>query len=276
LICTKSITSPSIFFLTDTIVDVYEREAPDLLERLKTSEVVAVSYHIRPPKPYYSSYDFLNLESWDNEAVYELVKNYEEHLVDLETGEPTDQVGGYEHLKEILGYAPKMAAAQTSPLIKGAVLRVFREKGAVFTVLHGAEYTLGDQVEGLYVRPEQIEIKLFEYTGDDLSGYLEDQFATYSIEGDYPVFMHIKMHDNDFIADQSAWTAIYQHRGEKGVEPPYDLSLYEKRVEALSVTEQEAMWGLYEQALQYADEHRENYALMNAFDLEDELISVIE
>lgn len=275
---------PIDIFLTDTMVAVYEEDAPDLLERLKTSDVVAVSYHIRPPKPYYFSYDFLDLESLDSDAVYKLVKNYEEHVVDLETGEPTDQPGGYEYLKAILGYAPRMVAAQTSPLLKGSVLRVFREMGAFFTVLHGAEYGLNDQVEGLYVRPEQVEIKLFEYTGEeDVFTYLETQFAAYETEyrasleaGGEPVFMNIKMHDNDFIADQSAWTAIYQHRGNKGVEPPYDLSVYDDRVEALSEAEQTAMWALYEQAVQYADDHREAYDLLNAFSLEYEYYFVLD
>ena len=42
---------PVDVFLTETMIDQYEQLAPSLVGRLKSSAMVSMSYHVRPPKP---------------------------------------------------------------------------------------------------------------------------------------------------------------------------------------------------------------------------------
>ncbi|NWF62728.1 MAG: hypothetical protein HXY38_00325, partial [Chloroflexi bacterium] len=52
---------PVDIYLTDAMAQIYAEQFPQLLERLKTSPVVAISYHYRAPRPYANKYDWLGL-----------------------------------------------------------------------------------------------------------------------------------------------------------------------------------------------------------------------
>ena len=253
---------PIEIFLTTTSVSIFEDEAPELFERFN-SDLVSVSYHVRPPSPYYPKYE---------EELYETIVNYEEHALDLNTGGVLEDAGGYEHLKEIMGYAPQTVGMQTS---SSSIARVFREKGVGFFVVHGnsmtpydsgeclfirENYNVGDKRYDVYVKPENVEIKLFQCLGLEIGEVIEDGFSHF----DDTVFMNIKMHDNDFYSSKSAWTHVYLGKNRKGFGQE-DFNYLDFKDESLLLSEesQEEMWSLYEDAVEYASQ----FNTINSFDI---------
>lgn len=255
---------PVDVYLTDSVLKAYEESAPELVERLKTSEVVAISYHYRPPYPYHSNaYDFYGLADMSTDELYELLLDYENHGADLESGEPDEGSGGYQYVKDTMGYAPVVVGMAVDSRKVGDVLgQVYKEKGASFAVSHEASLDLGEERFELLVRPEHIEVKLFEQVGEEaealISGLWNERAETSA-----PEFMNIKVHDNDFIADKSAWLSIYLRQ-----KPPYHLERGTAERELLSEEKSEALWSLYEASVKYVSEHPELYSAINAFDLQ--------
>ena len=161
---------PVDVYLTDPMVSLYEKEAPSLVERFKTSPVVAVSYHVRPSSPYYSNFD--QHDSWGlpqgagtTQEWYDALLPYEQHRLVVETGKPdTNKPGGYAQLKDFIGYPPYAVGMVSGGAPKAkALAKIYREMGAAFGVVHGVDSSLGDQVNGINIRPEHVEIKLYEY-----------------------------------------------------------------------------------------------------------------
>lgn len=271
---------PLEIFLTNGLISIYEDEAPELLERLKTSEMVAVSYHIRPPLPYYTGYDFLGLEDMTSRELYEMLLSYEEHALDLNTGLPTNEDGGYEHLKNLMGYAPFSIGMQSGSKVVGEIAsRVFSEKGATFQVVHGDASTpyesgeclyvrnegmmdLGDEIFDLYVKPEQVSVRLFQCVGLDPGQVMEDGLLAY--EGDGDVFLNIKIHDNDFYSDKSSWTQAYLGKGRTAFEAgDFDYQDFIDESHLLGEEDRSKMWELYEDAILYVSEHPEKFTAIN-------------
>lgn len=261
---------PVDIYLDDQILQVYLDEAPELIERFKTSSVVSISYHARPPVPYYYDYDWLGLESYSQTELETLIEAYGTHAIDSQTGQTTDEEGGFSYFEEVFGYAPPAAATPTSSTTGSLVKNYFAENGASFLVENDRDYSWGDTKEGIAVRPEDVEVKLFERTNESA----EDIFSELdSLTGDGPYFMNIKVHDNDFITDESAWVAIYvankkQNRGT--LTPPFDLSLAQDR-DFLSEEESEVLWDAYEACVAYAANHQVEYTTWNMMELIEEL-----
>lgn len=268
---------PIDVFLTNASINIFEEEAPELLERLKDSDLAAVSYHVRPPLPYYTNYDFIGLESMSEDELYETISEYEEHVLDLNTGLPTDEPGGYEYLSELMGYAPKSVGMQLSPGLVGEVVSdVFYDKGALFRVVHGQSATPYTSGECLFVRgestietgikPENIEIKLFQCLDKSPEQVIQDGFNAYA--GDSPLFLTIKMHDNDFFSEKSSWTQVYLGEGRKGFgQEDFDYMDFADHSLLLSDDEAEEFWTLYEETVKYVSEG--SYETINSFDLEE-------
>jgi hypothetical protein len=231
------------------------------LERLKTSSVAIVSYHVRPPTPFYKGSDTIGLSEMSGDELYETILPYMEHAVDGQTGLTTQEAGGYQLLKDVMGYAPPIVGMVSEPPFEQTLVDIYQQKGATFVIVHDAQTNLGDTKRGMFVRPEHMEVKLFERLQESPESYLAQAFEAYEAEG--PVFLTVKMHDNDFFATDSAWVSIYV----KDRRPPFDLSLGETNRSRLSEKEQEAVWSAYETAVSYAAEHRDEYGLINATDL---------
>jgi hypothetical protein len=258
---------PIDVYLTDPMVQLYVRQAPQLMQRLKTSPMVAVCYHLRPPAPYYRNFDILGLSSLSQQDLQRKLLEYEEHALDLATGRPTSAPGGFEYLKQLLGYAPKivgMNRALGEPTLAG----IYKDKGALFTVVHGRDVNFGEKENGLWVRPEHIEIRLFEATGTTGGTFLEGEIARY---GSTPAIrvMNVKVHDNNFYTEHPAWYyCFFQNGTGPRLSPPFDLTAYQGRVTPLSAQRQQELWTIYEQAVAHVAAQRTRLRPINAFDLE--------
>lgn len=260
---------PVDVYLDDAITQKYEADAPELLERLKTSDVAAVSYHIRPPKPYYAGFDWADLAGMDASDMYDLFMDYETHAVDAATGEPTEAAGGYGHLTDLMGYAPVVAAMQPNPESGPTLAKVFKDLGASYFIEHReSPIEPGEMKSGVPLRPETLEVRLFERTDETAEQLVKESFDAAREMVDGPTFVNIKVHDNDFIADASAWTSIYLAKGSHRT-PPFDLSNGTDNRSLLTEAESTVIWDAYEASVAYVAEHRDEYTPINAFDLSD-------
>jgi hypothetical protein len=121
---------PVDVYLTTTMIDLYETQAPDLLAKLKSSPWVAVSYHVRPPSPYNNGYDWLGLAQLPPDQQVARILSYETHGLDLTTGQPTTSPGGFSHVTGLFGAPPWVASALPVVEVRASVHRVFRQLGA--------------------------------------------------------------------------------------------------------------------------------------------------
>ncbi|MEK6867832.1 MAG: hypothetical protein AABX98_03340, partial [Nanoarchaeota archaeon] len=181
------------------------------------------------------------------------------------------QTGGYQYIKDTVGYAPTTVGVQNKGAIASTMKKIYQEKGAIFLVKHDAtkRFKLGDKDGAFYIRPEDVEIKWYDY----VATYGADEAAAgkvieehISAEGTFSesFFINIKMHENNFYAEMPApfWDIYSKDR-----KPPFDLSpAYEH--EMLSEEERAAMWEFYESAVRYVSRHPELYAAVNTRDLQ--------
>jgi hypothetical protein len=70
------------------------------------------------------------------------------------TGESTTEPGGYEYVKDVIGYAPVVVGMASERKIADTLGQIYKEKGATFVVAHGDDYSLGEQRYGLFLRPD--------------------------------------------------------------------------------------------------------------------------
>ena len=270
---------PIDIYISDPTFQNLMTMAPDVVEKLKTSTVVAVSYHIRPPMPAYKNFDFLGLEEMSDQERYETLLPYEEYKLDLETGEVVDEPGGYQYLKEIIGYAPITVGIQGVGSIATTMKRIYAEKGATFMVKHTGDldsnsattknFKLGEKEGSLFIRPEDIAFKWYEYvnmygTDEKAAGkVIEDAILA---EGqDTSLFINIKMHENNFYSEGNA--AMWDVYG-KDHKPPFDLSAAYKHA-FMKDQEIEDIWTFYESSVAYVAHHPEQYTVINSFDLKE-------
>jgi hypothetical protein len=240
---------PLDIFFADFLVQ--ELDETSIFEELADNFMIAVSYHIRLPMPYTNWDGIKDWESLSYDERYDKYLQYESFTIDPVSGELTNQPGGYSYLKELLGYAPYAVGI---PVLDEALVDVYADLGAQFAVSHAkSSYGFNDSVQSLSYRPETYEIKIYEYTRDELELKLNDILDRKTEE---PVIINFKMHDKDFFADASAWTLMYVHH-----KVPYDYKDYHSNVTYLTEEEEEEIWELYQFALDYIDGHNEIWAV---------------
>lgn len=250
---------PVDVFLDTTMTDIYQTSYPALLNRLKTSTMCAVSYHLRPPKPYYTNYDWAGMSSMTGPQQQTLVMNYETHGLNLVTGQPTSVSGGYSKLKSLMGYAPYCSSALCDGGLHQNVDAVFKQLGSQMNLIHGTIVNVGQVRNGLYLRPEHYDLMLFNHVGENAGTVFEDALTSgHETSGALaPYFVGVKMHDNDFFAVDSAWVTVYQNHSHF---PPWNTS-YKSTL--LTTQQQDDMWALYENMVAYAASNRFRVTPMN-------------
>lgn len=217
---------PVDFYFTDPMVQLLRGRAPSLLDRLRLSPVTAVSYHLRPPHPAYVDFDWLGLDPMADDLKYDVLLEYEEHRLDLETGRTGWEAGGYQLLADLLGHPPVAVGIGS---LKETLARIYAGKWATFGISHETTYDLGEEESGLALRPEHLPILLYEHVLDDpcdvLHHGLQDTFASDTgSPGNPPWFVNVKMHDNDYYALTAGWKPIYYDEDDQMRFPPWDLA----------------------------------------------------
>ncbi|MFH0818454.1 MAG: hypothetical protein V1898_00480 [Patescibacteria group bacterium] len=254
---------PLDIYLDDQVMQVYLADYPEVIEKIKSSSLVAVSYHVRAPHPMSSGFTFLLKDR--NQLI-----DYEEHALNLETGQYIEsKPGGYQLIKDTFGYAP-LAVGVT----KNDVEKVYADKGATFKIIHGQEIKLGDKSDYLYYRPENVEIKWYEqnraYMHNDITAQelIANSIGNQKRGG---LFINIKMHENNYYTEDTPFWPVYWQDSQKTLplQPPYDTSAGQKQIRIRPADYTQSMWEFYENALQYASENLDQFELVNNKDLLD-------
>lgn len=268
---------PVNIYLTDPMVQLYVEEAPDLIERLRTSEYVTVSYHTRPPSPYYSNFDIIGLHELSDEEIYDKIMEYETHKIDLSTGLPTEEEGGYAYLTELMGYAPVTAAvASEYKNVVTQAIKVYKDLGATFTLVHGKETLLGDKKGALYLRPEQIELKLYESKGleSKAADVIEAAMADFSGDSSKGIFLNIKFHEDNYYLKGTPWLYNFFTDGKESDPKSVPFDIETVKVNEKSELEKAHIWELYEEGVQYVKENEETMHPISEFDLQEMIKSL--
>lgn len=219
---------PVEIFLTTTMVDEFSKNYPDFWGHLTSSPLVDISYHIRPPVPYHSTAaETIDWSNMTNTEIYETIFEYETHGLDLVTGTPTTESGSFGKLTELLGHPARCVGAASGPETAKTLHKIFLDLGATCIVENEGTTNLGEYREGLWIRPQHVDIKFFEQhnTAPEELITQAQNIAKNQKNAEAPYFLNVKMHDNDFFAEDSAWTTVYLAPGVRRDGPPYDTSL---------------------------------------------------
>lgn len=259
---------PIDIYLNDPVVQIYETQAPDLIERLKTSPYVAISYHLRPPYPYYWDYDWLGLDKLSDSELKTLLLNYEEHEIDLTTGEPTDNPGGYELLKELMRYPPYVTVVMGNQKVQPILAEIYKEKGALFTLTHSGTTEWGETKHDLWMRPESLEIKMYENLKRKSGEEILTQALT-ELGETRPTFLNLKWHEDNFYTSGTPWGPVYWSDSDERnfLYPPYNLSKAMENVKVKTEIQKQEQWTRYEETLIYVKNHPEIFTPINAKNL---------
>lgn len=259
------------FYLTAPLVEAYARQCPDVIERLKSSEMT-VSYHIRPPHPAYPGFDE-GLKKLDDRTLEQTLRDYETYRLDLATGNVDKSApGGYAYVAQVMGQKPVVASPQTGdPRIRRTMLKIYAEMGAQMQVLYHEEGTAIDRplvkADGMWVRPSDFSITRipvttakgvgeFWWTRLGTPGQTEyrpvDMLKTQlgAWNASRPPYITTLIHENDLYASGTGWASIYYDRGNPSARP-YNLNAPDGS-KLRSKTAQEAIWKAYEDMLAYA------------------------
>ncbi|PIW37263.1 MAG: hypothetical protein COW24_00995 [Candidatus Kerfeldbacteria bacterium CG15_BIG_FIL_POST_REV_8_21_14_020_45_12] len=258
---------PVDVIVDDPSMQVYAKKDQELIQRLATSPVVAVGYHQRAPHPYARRFDFAGLKDLNQDELYNVINDYEEHAINLTTGEPEVFTGGYQFVKDEIGYAPPLVGLNTELKFTSALAQVYKDKGAQMVLQHlDRNIEFGEKFHDMWLRPETYSILLTEAIGQKDP---EALIGSVLKDAALPSVMSIKTHDNDFIATASAWTSIYQNLPHRDgpPQPPFDLTIHDEHSSLLSEEEIADRWAWYESLVAYAADHRDEYYLVNAFDI---------
>lgn len=265
---------PVDIYLTDPMVQAYQSDYPELMARMRDSDLVAVSYHVRPPSPYYPNFDHAGLGDMSSDELYETVMDYETHALDLEWGAPSDSPGGYAYLAGLMGYDPPAVGTNSGGPMTSTIFEVFRDLGATFQVAHGRDIDLGDRSHRSLLRPEQVEIKLYEYRrGEAAEDVLEDRIAE---ECDAPtacsdaIYVNIKFHENNFYTQNTSWWPVFFEDSSKSsrLDPPFDLDASDGVIRYKPEQQINNLWEIYEGAVVYVVDNPERFRPINVFTIQ--------
>ncbi len=277
------------FYLTAPIVRAYSDKRPEVIERLKNSDMT-ISYHVRPPHPLYSGFDE-RLQGLDASALAATLRDYETYGLDLATGDLLrDQPGGYSYVASVFERDPVSAPAPNKdPEVKAAAQQLYASLGARMTLLYHEEGTDPDQpfvwVNGLLVRPSDFSITRWDSPVGAQSSqggrppvqdekpfwwnmlnspqaeeynpttYLQQRLSEWNATaaGRPPIITSL-IHENNFArSGPEGWTGYYFSGGENShpLKPPFNLSAPDSS-SPRSAAEQETIWAAYEEMVAWA------------------------
>lgn len=265
------------FYFTDAVTRAYAEKRPDVIDRIKKSDMT-VSYHIRPPHPLYPGFDRA-LRGLSDADLARTLKDAETYRLDLSTARlDREHSGGYSYVREVFGRDPVVASVQNGdPRLRSAALKVLGSMGARVTIAYHEQGTDLDRpfeyLEGLLIRPSDFsitrwsagEMRKENFWWNMLDSRMGAEFdpaarlrrSVEEWQGTRKPFITALIHENNFYSrGAESWTAIYWTGEDKSrpAKPPYDL---ETRGSARPRTaaEQERIWAAYEAMVAWSARH---------------------
>ncbi|KAA0237346.1 hypothetical protein EDM76_06620 [bacterium] len=269
------------FYLTGEMVNRYRKSRPDVIERLRASQMT-ISYHVRPPHPLYDGFGGA-LKKLSDGALRQALLDYETYGLDMATGGLIrSEPGGWSLVAEALGTTPVVCGVPTGdPRIKAAAMENYRALGARMVVAYHETGTRPERpfeyVDGLLARPSDFSVT--RWRAESLSatsqggandpfwwnfmgtphedaynptGYLQQRLSDWSEAR--PPFVTSLIHENNFPrSGPEVWTPIYWEGGDKSLpaSPPYNMAAPDPS-KLRTQSQAEAIWEAYEELVAYA------------------------
>lgn len=262
------------FYLTAPMVELYVKQRPDVIERLKNSKMT-ISYHVRPPHPLYTGFDS-RLKNLDDKTLAATLRDYETYRLDPATGDlDKTQPGGYSYVAKTFGRNPVVVSMQTDERkLRAAASKVYLDLGAKMTILYHEEGTDLNkplvQDNGLWVRPSDFSVTRWTPAGGNNetfwwnmlttpkaaefnpTSYLKTKLSTW--KASRPPFVTALIHENNFVySGAESWTLIYfsDTQKTKTLTPPFNLNAPDSS-KLRSQSEQDLIWKAYDELVGYA------------------------
>lgn len=266
------------FYLTAPLVESYAAKRPDVIRRLRDSNMT-ISYHTRPPHPLWRSFS-APLAGKEGTALVALLRDYESFQLDLRTGQLNrPQPGGYRYVEQVFGRKPvAVGTSDAPPPVKAASSRVYAELGAKVAVYHHETGTKLEQPfefrDGILARPSDFSVTRFATPNNpqgvfwwsmvgtpreaefDPLALLKKQLAEW--RGSRAPFITVLIHENDFYREGGpGWNSIYvegQGPRSRARSAPFNLDTPPSgRVRTPEV--REAIFRKYAELVAYAAQH---------------------
>lgn len=265
------------FYFTAPLVAEYVEKRPDVVGRLRESDMT-ISYHHRAPHPLVSGFE-APLRGLSGQDLSQAVRDYETYELDLQTGLlDRSQPGGYAYVAQVFGRPPVTATAP-NPAFRSAALPIFASLGAQATIIYHETGTDPESpfayVGGLLVRPSDFSITRWSVEGGPetfwwnmLSGPFAaeyDPLTQLKVElerwetsgiGRQP-FITVLIHEGNFRRQGATpWGSIYYADKDKTIPlgPPYDLDAFDLS-RPRTPADQDRIWQAYEELVAWAAEN---------------------
>lgn len=263
------------FYLTAPLVGSYAAKRPDVIGRLKDSEMT-ISYHTRAPHPLWRSFS-KPLAVGEGEALADVLRDYESFQLDLRTGQLNrNQLGGYRYVEQVFGRKPvAVGTSDAPPPVKAASSRVFAGLGAKVAVYEHESGTKLEQPfdfrDGILARPSDFSVTRFATANDPQGAFwwnmvgtpreaefdplalLKKQLAEW--RAPRAPFITVLIHENDSYREGGpGWNSIYvedQGPRSRARRAPFDLDTPPSG-KARPVEVREAIFRKYEELVSYA------------------------
>ncbi|MBC8508210.1 MAG: hypothetical protein ISR58_18350 [Anaerolineales bacterium] len=264
------------FYLTAPQVHLYAEQRPDVIDRLRESEMT-ISYHIRPPHPVYSGFDD-RLDGLDDTKLAETLREYETYRLEMTTGDLIyDEPGGYSYVADVFGREP-VVVSLPNERYRSQGLPIFEELGAQMTVTYHESGTDPENSfewrNGLLIRPSDFSVTRWPSPENlenspfwwnmlntpiadyyNPTSYLQSQLEDW--EGARAPFITVLIHENNFFRrGGTPFTFIYWADKDKTqpLSPPFELDAPDGS-QPRSPENIAAIWAAYEEIVAYAAEH---------------------
>jgi len=263
------------FYLTAPMTHLYIEQRPDVIERLRESDMT-ISYHMRPPDPLYSGFD-QRLQGLDDAALVATILDYQTYRLDMATGDLLyNEPGGYKYVADVFDRNPVVVSVPNARW-RDAALPVFTELGAQATVTYHEEGTDPDQPfewrDGLLIRPSDFSVTRWPNPNNpdptnepfwwnmldtpladeyNPSAYLRTRLDAW--DENRPPFVTVLIHENNYYRRaHTPFANVYWADGDKSrpLSPPYDLDAPDASLPRPPQS-QKAIWAAYEELVAYA------------------------
>jgi hypothetical protein len=263
------------FYLTAPLVELYAKQRPDVIARLRDS-AMTISYHVRPPHPAYPGFD-ARLRTLDDKTLEQTLRDYETYRMDLTTGNlDKSQPGGYAYVAQVFGRKPVVASPMSGdPRIRAMMLKIYAEMGAQMLVAYHEQGTSITNPfvfeQGLLQRPSDFSVTRWGNSPpNDKEGkgsfwwnmiftpraaeynpvnYLKTRLAEWNAPR--APFVTALIHEDNFYRSGTPWRTFFFDANDKPLTPPYNLNAPDDS-RARSKEQTETIFKTYEELVAYA------------------------
>ncbi len=238
------------FYFTSAVFRAYQDHHPELLKRLQDTGM-SISYHLRAPHPVsFRSPLATRLQSLPHDQAVALMTTVETHRLDLSTGQIDEsQVGGYQLLKDALGYAPPVVGFNAkTDVLSDLELEALAGLGVRMWVRKHSNDTMELSPQGVLSRPSQFTVSKVDGEHWWKSNKAYDPATLFAGAEGYGVVL---IHEHDFYAQGPGWGDVYFDE-KKQHKAPFDLTVHAQDSRRYPDDHVAQTWATWESLVAYA------------------------